>query len=124
VVASVFLRAGIKGAVLAGGAWRCFSRNPVVQVQSPLQSGKGGQKGVSETVDGAGLVTDQVPAASEEGLQLGQFVLAGGELLEVWPHTGLIGDDVGVSGVGLGLSGVDGGELRFVPPAAIWIYAV
>ena len=43
--------------------------------------------------------------ASKE-LQLGELAFAGDELREVGSHPGLVGDDVSITGVGLGLSRV------------------
>jgi Transposase len=79
---------------------------PVVEVQRPPKSRKEGQQGVSETVDGAGLVGDEISAAGEQELQFGQISFAGSESCEIGPHPSLIGDDISVAGIGLGLSGI------------------
>ena len=52
------------------------------------------------------LVGDEVAAPSEEKLQLGDLFFAWLELTEVRPHPSLIGDDVGITGIGFGLSAV------------------
>ena len=44
---------------------------------------------------------DEEIAAPEQDAQLDEGGLAGLELAEVGPHTGLIGDDAGISGIGL-----------------------
>ena len=62
-----------------------------------------GQECLYETDDGPALVGHEIPAASEEELQLGKLYLAGCELAEVGPHAGLIGNDVGIAGIGFGL---------------------
>ena len=82
---------------------------PVVKVQSPLakgasQCGKRGQKRISETVDGPGLVGNQIPTASEEDLQFSELFFASGEFLEIRPHPCLVSDDVSIAGIGFGLS--------------------
>jgi hypothetical protein len=80
---------------------------PVVQVQRPLQGRKQRKKSFSEAGDGAGLVGDEIPAtAGDEELQLGKLSFAGCEFAEVRSHARLIGDDVSVSGVGVGLPAV------------------
>ena len=76
------------------------------KVQSPLKCGKRRQERVSEAVNGAGLVGYEIATSREEDLKLGQLPLVGSELLKLGPHASLVGDDVGVVGVGLGLSAV------------------
>src|SRR5215216_1969101 len=76
---------------------------PTVEVQSPLQGRERGQKRLSEAGDGPAPVGDEVSAAGEEDLQLSELSLASGELPEVGPHAGLVGDDVGVASIGFGL---------------------
>lgn len=77
-----------------------------VQVQGALEGREERQKRLSEAGYGAGLVRNEVSSASEEELQLGEGAFLGGELGEVAPHAGLVGDDAGVPLVGLGLPAV------------------
>ncbi len=77
-----------------------------VHIQCPLQSGKQRQEGLSEAGDDSGLVGNEVTTASEEKLQLGDLLLTWVELAEVWPHPGLVSDEVGISGIGFGLTAV------------------
>jgi len=46
-------------------------------------------------------VDEEIAAAPEQDAQLGEGGLAGLELAEVGPHASLIGDDAGISGIGL-----------------------
>jgi len=78
----------------------------VGQVEAALQGRKEGQERLSEASDGAGLVGDEIPAAGEKELKLGELSFAGCELTELRSHTSLIGDDASVFGVGFGLSAV------------------
>ena len=57
--------------------------SPPVQIQCPLQSRKQRQKRFSEASDGSALVGDEVAAASEEKLQLGDLLLTWLEFAEV-----------------------------------------
>src|SRR3712207_7649973 len=48
-------------------------------------------------------IGDEVAPASEKELQFGESFLSGQELAKIAPHAGLIGDDVGVFGIGFRL---------------------
>jgi hypothetical protein len=52
------------------------------------------------------LVGYEVSAVSEEKLQLGELLLTWCKLAEVWSHPCLISDDVGITGIGFGLTAV------------------
>jgi hypothetical protein len=77
-----------------------------VQIQCSLQSWKQRKKRLSEAGYAAAFVNDEVASASEQKLKLGKIALAGDELTEIGAHTSLVGDDMGISGVGFGLSTV------------------
>jgi hypothetical protein len=77
-----------------------------VQIQSPLQSRKQRQKCLSKASDGSAPVGDEVTAAPEKKLQFGELFLAWLELAEVRSHPRLVGDDVGISGIGFGFTAV------------------
>jgi hypothetical protein len=72
-----------------------------VQVESSLQRREQGQKRLPEAGDTSGAVGDKVAPSGEEKLKFGEITFAGGEPAEVASHSSLIGDDVGISGVGL-----------------------
>jgi hypothetical protein len=70
------------------------------------RAGKQRQKSFSEASDGSALIGDEVAAAPEKKLQLGDLLLTWPELAEIRPHTRLIGDEVGIASIGFGLSTV------------------
>jgi hypothetical protein len=74
-----------------------------VQVESSLQRREQGQKHLPEAGDTSGPVSDKVAPSGEEKLKFSEIAFAGGEPAEVASHSSLIGDDVSISGVGLGL---------------------
>ena len=74
-----------------------------VQVESSLQRREQGQKRLPEAGDTSGPVGDKVAPSGEKKLKFSEITFAGGEPAEVASHSSLIGDDVGISGVGLGL---------------------
>jgi hypothetical protein len=81
-------------------------RTFAVHIQSPLQSRKQGQKCLSETSDGSALVNNEVAAASEEKLQFGELFFTWLELTKVRPHPSLVGNGMGISGIGFRLTAV------------------
>ncbi len=81
-------------------------RTFAVQIQCSFQCRKQRQKCLSEASDGSALVGDEVAAASQEKLQLGDLLLTWLELTEVRPHPRLVGDDTSIAGIGFGLSTV------------------
>jgi hypothetical protein len=52
------------------------------------------------------LVGNEIAAPSDEKLQLSDLLLTWPELTEIRPHPGLIGDDAGITGIGLGFTAV------------------
>ncbi len=77
-----------------------------VQIQRSFEGWKQGHKRLPEAGDGPVLTSDQIATTSEEEPQLGDLFLAWLELAEVLPHPGLVSDDTGIPGVGLGLATV------------------
>ncbi len=77
-----------------------------VQIKRSFEGWKQGHERLPEAGDGPVLISDQIATASEEEPQFGDLFLAGLKLAEVLPHPGLVGDDTGIPGVGLGLAAV------------------
>src|SRR5215204_200689 len=78
----------------------------VVEIQGALEGREQRKERLSEAGDGPALVGDEIASAGEQELHLGEFPFAGGKLRKITPHAGLVGDDVGVFGVGLGFAAV------------------
>jgi hypothetical protein len=78
----------------------------VVEIQGTLEGREQRKERLSEAGDGPALVGDEIASAGEQELHLGEFPFAGGKLRKITPHAGLVGDDVGVFGIGLGFAAV------------------
>lgn len=78
----------------------------VRQAEGPLQSWADLQELLSEPVDLAGAIVDEVGAAADQKLEVDGYLVAWPEHAEVIAHAGLVGDDEGVLGVSLALAAV------------------
>ena len=87
-----------------------LERAGVGHVQGPLQGREHAQQGAAQAVHGAGAVLDQVDPASGQQLELDGGFVAGVDGPQVAAHPGLVGNDVGVAGVGLALTAVTVGS--------------
>jgi hypothetical protein len=78
----------------------------VRQAEGPLQSWADLRELLSEPVDLAGAVVDEVGAAADHSLEVDGYLVAWPEHADVIAPAGLVGDDEGVLGVSFALAAV------------------
>ncbi len=81
-------------------------RADVGQLQGPFQGGEHAQQRAAQAVHRAGAVLDQVGPAAGQQLQIDRGLVAGADRPQVAADAGLIGDHVGIAGIGLALTAV------------------
>jgi hypothetical protein len=81
-------------------------RTFAVQIQCSLQRRKQRQKHFSQASDGPALVDDEVSAASEQELQLGELLFTCSKLAELRAYSRLVSDDASITSIGFGLAAV------------------
>lgn len=75
---------------------------------STLQRWEDLQELLAQRVDLPGAVVDEIEATAREDAQIDGDLVARPQQPEVLAHAGLVGDDVGVLGIGLALTAVAG----------------